>query len=118
MHLAAKALASQAVPEFMPGHDEQRHEQQHRKGPPLKKSGNVLNHISQISEGDANRAQNRDRGQDEKMRGKEKLDLADQIIEEPVGIEKSESQIEQAALEASCGRLEVFVLITIQQAGR
>src|SRR5262249_55795172 len=116
MHLAAKMLASQAVPELMPGNDEQHNRQNHWISPPLKEARNVLNHISPISPGDTNSAQNSDCGQDKKCRCKAKLHLADQIIEEPVWIEGSESQIQQAALDTLCGRLYLFGLAAVQQA--
>src|SRR5215470_196340 len=98
MHLAAKVLASQPVPELMPGNDQQNKRQNHWIGPPLKEAGNVLNYIPPIVPGDAHSAQNSERGQDEKRGCKAKLNLADQIPEEPVWIEGSESQVEQAAL--------------------
>jgi hypothetical protein len=117
MHLAAKVLASHAVAELMHGHDEAGNQQTQRYDPPLKEAGKLLNYISPIGERHANTAQNSNCGQNEKLQRKEKLDLIDQIIEEPVRIEESESQIEQAALDALCGRLDALVPATVQQAG-
>jgi hypothetical protein len=118
MHLAAKVLASHAVPELVQSDNEAGNDPSQWEDPPLKEAGKILNDISPIGERYANRAQNSDRGQDEKLRREEKLDLVDQIIEEPVWIEESASQIEQAALDAPRARLDGTVLATVQEAGR
>jgi len=53
------------------------------------------------------------------VRCKAKLDFADQKIEEPVGIESSESQVEQTALDAAGGVLLAGLSLSIfQEPGR
>src|SRR6185436_6028928 len=115
MHLAAKVFASQAVPEFMPDHDEDHNRQNYRKSPPLPEARQILQDVPPVSVGDPNGAENSQRGQDHKSRRKAELDLADQIIEQPVWIEGPESQIERVTLDKRCGLFDLL-LAAVQQA--